>query len=119
MAVAFDTLAFVKKLEGAGFTRAQAEVEAEALRAQVEAQEASSRKTFSEIEMRTHKDMATREDFLTLRSEMQSLRGEIWRLDNQLIANKHEILKWVVRTMIGLSAFICSVIGMGVAFLMK
>ncbi|MBD5640860.1 MAG: hypothetical protein HDQ91_00375 [Desulfovibrio sp.] len=119
MPITFDTLAYMKKLEAAGFSRAQAEVQAEAFRVQAEAQEASRKKTFSEFELHAHKELATREDFLTLRTELQSMRGEIWRLDNQLITNKHEILKWVVRTMIGLAAFICSVIGMGVAFLMK
>lgn len=119
MPITFDTLAYLKKLEAAGFTRAQAEVQAEAFRVQAEAQEASRSKTFAEFELYAHKQMASREDFLALRSDLQSLRGEIWRLDNQMISNKHEILKWVVRTMIGLAAFICSVIGMGVAFLMK
>ncbi len=119
MPITFDTLAYMKKLEAAGFTREQAEVQAEAFRVQAEAQEASRKKTFAEFDLHTHREMATREDFLTLRSELQSMRGEIWRIDNQLITNKHEILKWVVRTMIGLAAFICSVIGMGVAFLMK
>lgn len=119
MPITFDTLAYVKKLESAGFGRAQAEVQAEAFRIQAEAQEASRKKTLDEFEHRVQKQMATREDFLALRSELQSLRGEIWRLDNLMLSNKHEILKWVVRTMIGLAAFICSVIGMGVAFLMK
>ncbi len=119
MPISFDTLAYTKKLEAAGFSRDQAEVQAEAFRMQAEAQEASRKKTFAEFELHAHKNMATREDFLVLRTELQTLRGEIWRLDNQMISNKHEILKWVVRTMIGLAAFICSVIGMGVAFLMK
>lgn len=119
MPISFDTLAYTKKLEASGFTRDQAEVQAEAFRMQAEALEASRKKTFAEFELHSHKTMATREDFLVLRTELQTLRGEIWRLDNQMISNKHEILKWVVRTMIGLAAFICSVIGMGVAFLMK
>lgn len=119
MPITFDTLAYMKKLEGSGFTREQAEIQAEALRSQAEAQEASRKKTFAEFELHAHKELATREDFLSLRSELQTIRGEIWRLDNQMISNKHETLKWVVRTMIGLSAFICSVIGMAVAFLMK
>lgn len=119
MPISFDTLAYAKKLESAGFSREQAEIQAEAFRVQAEAQEASRKKTFKEFEMHAHKEMATREDFLLLRAELQSLRGEIWRLDNQMVTNKHEILKWVVRTMIGLSAFICSVIAMGVMFIMK
>lgn len=119
MPITFDTLAYVKKLEQAGFSRSQAEVQAEAFRVLAEAQDASRKKTFSEFEKHAHKEMATREDILALRADLQAMRGEIWRLDNQLITNKHEILKWVVRTMIGLSAFICSVIGMGVMFLMK
>lgn len=119
MPISFDTLAYVKKLESAGFTREQAEVQAEAFRVQAEAQEASRKKTFSEFELHAHKEMSTREDVLALRAELQSLRGEIWRLDNQMVNNKHEILKWVVRTMVGLAAFMCSVVGMGVAFLMK
>lgn len=119
MPISFDTLAYVKKLESAGFNRAQAEVQAEAFRIQAEALEASRKKIFAEFELHAHKTMATREDFLALRSDLQSVRGEIWRLDNQMINNKHEILKWVVRTLIGMAAFICSVIGMAVAFLIK
>lgn len=119
MPISFDTLAYVKKLESVGFSREQAEVQAEAFRVQAEAQEASRKRTFSEFETHAHKEMATREDVLALRSELQTIRGEIWRLDNQMINNKHETLKWVVRTMIGLAAFICSVIGIAAAFLMK
>lgn len=119
MPITFDTLAYVKKLEAAGFSRAQAEVQAEAFRMQAEALAASRKKLLSEIDLQCHRTMASREDLLALRSDLQSLRGEIWRLDNLMISNKHDILKWVVRTMIGLAAFICSVIGMGVAFLMK
>ena len=119
MPITFDTLAYVKKLEAAGFTRLQAEVQAEAFRMQAEALAASRNKLFQEIDLQNHKTLASREDVLALRADMQNLRGEIWRLDNLMISNKHEILKWVVRTMIGLAAFICSVIGMGVALLMK
>lgn len=119
MPITVDTLAYVKRLESAGFTRVQAEVQAESFRVLAEAQDESRKKMFSEFETHAHKEMATREDVLALRADLQSMRGEIWRLDNQLITNKHEILKWVVRTMIGLAAFICSVIGMAAMFLMK
>lgn len=119
MPISFDTLAYAKKLEAVGFTREQAEVQTEAIRTQAEAIDASRKKSLAELELYAHKQMVSREDFLALRADFQSLRGEIWRLDNQMISNKHEILKWVVRTMIGLAAFICSVIGMAVAFFMK
>lgn len=119
MPITFDTLAYAKKLEAAGFSREQSEVQAEAFRVRAEALEAARKKTFQEFELYAHKHMAAREDVLALRAELQSLRGEIWRMDNQIISNKHEILKWVVRTLVGMAAFICSVIGMAVAFLMK
>lgn len=119
MPISFDTLAYAKKLESVGFNREQAEVQAEAFRKQAEAIDASRKKSLAEIELYARKQMASREDFLALRADLQSIRGEIWRLDNQMISNKHEILKWVVRTMIGLAAFICSVIGMAAVFLMK
>ena len=58
-AIAFDTLAYAKKLKSAGFTEEQAEVQAEALAGLVNEQLATKR-DLQELEMRLKHDLTVR-----------------------------------------------------------
>ena len=110
--IAFDTLAFARKLEEAGFTRRQAEIQAETMREQAEAQNVLLQKTLDKYDEASRKDLATKGD-------IQDVRGEILRLENKIEANKHEILKWVIGTMVAQTALIVAVIGVAIALVVK
>jgi len=72
-AVAFDTLAYAKKLKKVGFTEEQAEVQAEAL-AQI-------------IDER----LATKHDILALRRDMKELEKSMKELENSLRRDMKEM----------------------------
>ena len=110
--IAFDTLAYARKLEEAGFTRRQAEIQAETMREQAEAQNVLLQKTLDKYDEASRKDLATKGD-------IQDVRGEILRLENKIEANKHEILKWVIGTMVAQTALIVAVIGVAIALVVK
>ena len=110
--IAFDTLAYARKLEEAGFTRRQAEIQAETMREQAEAQNVLLQKTLDKYDEASRKDLATKGD-------IQDVRGEILRLENKIEANKHEILKWVIGTMVAQTALIVAVIGVAIAPVVK
>ena len=101
--IAFDTLAYARKLEEAGFTRRQAEIQAETMREQAEAQNVLLQKTLDKYDEASRKDLATKGD-------IQDVRGEILRL---------EILKWVIGTMVAQTALIVAVIGVAIALVVK
>jgi hypothetical protein len=61
VSTAFDTLAYAKKLKEAGFTEQQAEVQAEALRAVVDA------------------NLATKEDIAMVQRDIKKLEAELRR----------------------------------------
>lgn len=61
-AIPFDSLGYVKKLEAAGFTRQQAEAQAELLREHAEAQNAAIQKILDSRD----KDLATKADLKEL-----------------------------------------------------
>ncbi len=110
--IACDTLAYARKLEEAGFTRRQAEIQAETMREQAEAQNVLLQKTLDKYDEASRKDLATKGD-------IQDVRGEILRLENKIEANKHEILKWVIGTMVAQTALIVAVIGVAIALVVK
>ena len=82
-AIAFDTLAYSKTLQAAGMPQEQAEALAKAPKAALD-------------EMVAAKELATQADIL--------------RLENKMEANKHEILKWMIATMVAQTAPIVAVI---------
>lgn len=117
--IAFDTLAYARKLEEAGFTRRQAEIQAETMREQAEAQNVLLQKTLDKYDEASRKDLATKGDIQDVRGEIQDVRGEILRLENKIEATKHEILKWVIGTMVAQTALIVAVIGVAIALVVK
>ena len=68
--ITFDSLGYVKKLEAAGFTRQQAEAQADALREQTEAQAAALQKALDRYDEASRKDLATRGDLQDVRTEL-------------------------------------------------
>ncbi len=104
MSVAFDTLKFVEKLEGGGFSHAQAKAAAEA---------------FADA---TGEQLATKADIAAVRADLKEielrLEAKIDRVETRLEAKieassanlKVEILRWLVVTQIALAGFIFAAI---------
>ena len=82
------------------------------MREQAEAQNVLLQKTLDKYDEASRKDLATKGD-------IQDVRGEILRLENKIEANKHEILKWVIGTMVAQTALIVAVIGVAIALVVK
>lgn len=81
----FDTLGYFEKLKKAGFTEEQAKVQVEAMQGVVQSYDEASRK-----------ELAT--------------KGDIQDIRNELADTKHEILKWMMATMVAQTALIIAVI---------
>lgn len=83
-AITFDTLGYFEKLKEAGFTELQAKVQVEAMQGVVQNYDEASRK-----------ELAT--------------KGDIQEVRNELADTKHEILKWMMATMVAQTALIVAV----------
>lgn len=92
----FDTLDYFEKLKNAGFTEEQAKVQVEAMQGVVRSYDEARRK-----------ELAAKGDIQDLRLEMKSME---MRLSEKIEANKHEILKWMIGTMVAQTALIVAVI---------
>ncbi len=92
----FDTLDYFEKLKNAGFMEEQAKVQVEAMQGVVRSYDEARRK-----------ELAAKGDIQDLRLEMKSME---MRLSEKIEANKHEILKWMVGTMVAQTALIVAVI---------
>ena len=92
----FETLDYFEKLKNAGFTEEQAKVQVEAMQGVVRSYDEARRK-----------ELAAKGDIQDLRLEMKSME---MRLSEKIEANKHEILKWMVGTMVAQTALIVAVI---------
>jgi len=112
--ITFDSLGYAKKLEAAGFTREQAEVQADAFRIQTEAQAEAIQKALSKYDEASRKELATKGDVQDVRLEIQDVRLEIQDVRNELKAEiadtKHEILKWMMGMLVAQTALIAAVI---------
>ena len=154
-AINFDTLAYAKEMEAAGFTREQADAFATAqgkiLKDAFAATELATRSDVRDVrdelkgdiqdvrteiqdvrnELKTEiQNVRTeirdvRDELKTeiqdvrneiqdvrneLKTEIQDVRNEVLRLENRMEANKHEVLKWVIGTMVAQTALIVAVI---------
>ena len=85
----FDTLSYFEKLKAAGFTEAQAKVQADAMREFTALQEEKART-----------ELATKMD--VVQTEM--------RLAEKIENSKHEVLKWTITTVVAQTALIVAVI---------
>ena len=83
--IIFDSLDYFEKLKDAGFTEKQAKVQASVLQTALNMHDETSRK-----------ELAT--------------KGDIQDVRNELKDTKHEILKWMIATMVAQTALIVAVI---------
>ena len=81
----FDTLSYFEKLKAAGVPEAQAKVQVEVMQGVVQQYDEASRK-----------ELAT--------------KGDIQDVRNELKDTKHEILKWMIATIVAQTALIVAVI---------
>ena len=81
----FDTLSYFEKLKAAGVPEAQAKVQVEVMQGVVQQYDEASR-----LELAT--------------------KGDIQDVRNELKDTKHEILKWMIATMVAQTALIVAVI---------
>ena len=122
-ALAFDTLAYAKEMEAAGFSREQAEAFAAAqgkiLKEAFAATELATKTDVNGVrvelkaeiqDVRTELKAEIQDVRTELKAEIQDVRTEMLRLENKMEANKHEILKWVIGTMVAQTALIVAVI---------
>ena len=92
----FDTLDYFEKLKAAGVPEAQAKVQVEVMQGVVRQYDEASRK-----------EIATKGDLQDVRTE---LKEDIQDVRNELANTKHEILKWMMATMVAQTALIVAVI---------
>ena len=85
-AIAFDTLAYAKEVEEAGFTRQQAEA-------------------FAWAQKKLLQDVMSSSEVAT-KSDLNDVRAE---LKEEIANTKHEILKWTIATVIAQTALIVAV----------
>lgn len=102
-AIFFDGLAYAKRLEKAGVDRQQAEAQAEALQT-----------AFGRYEEKKLGEFASKGDIQLIRSEAREMEV---RLENRIENCKHEILKWVISTILAQTAIIAALIGVVIAYL--
>lgn len=112
----FDSLGYFQKLKAAGMPEEQAQVQADALRLQSEAQAAALRETLDKYDAASRKELATKGDIQDVRAELQNVRAE---LKQELADAKHEILKWVLGIALAQTAVIVAVMGVGIAVMVK
>ena len=112
----FDTLGYFQKLKAAGVPEEQAQIQADALRLQSEAQAAALQKALDKYDAVSRKGLATKGDLQDVRAELQDVRIE---LKEEIANTKHEILKWVMGIALAQTVVIVAVIGVAVALIAK
>lgn len=102
--ITFDTLEYARKLENAGFTRQQAEVQADALK-----------KFALELDEKTRQELATkgdvRETELRLLKEIETVRKEIETVRCENKATEIRLLLWQAGIGLALTAIMAKGFG--------
>ncbi len=110
MYATFDAIAYARKLEQAGFTREQAEIQAENARELRESQAEAIRVFASDLDEKTKKELATKEDVLFVRAD---LRETELRLQKEIKATEYRLLVW----QLGIGIAIISIMAKGFGWL--
>jgi len=78
----FDTLGYFQKLKAAGVPEEQAQIQADALRLQSEAQAAALQRALDKYDEASRKDLATKGDIQDVRLEMKSMEMRLlkWQI---------------------------------------
>ena len=117
MYATFDAIAYARKLEQAGFTREQAEIQAENVRELRESQAESLRSFSKELDEKTKKELATKGDLreteLRLQKEIEQVRKEIEQVRVEIKSTEYRLLLW----QIGIGVAIISLIAKGFGWL--
>ncbi len=104
----FDTLAYARKFEEAGFTRQQAEAQADAMRQQAEVQVSALREAIEKYDEAGRRELAAkadvRESELRLQKEIEKVRAEIERVRAETEKVKYDLLKWQIGGWVALAA---------------
>ena len=90
-AITFDSLGYAKKLEEAGFTRQQAEVQANVMREQLDAQNNAFLRLIENYDESSRKELATKGDVQDVRLEIEKVRAEL-KTDIKFLELR--LLKW-------------------------
>ena len=96
----FDTLGYAKRLEAAGFTRQQAEAQAELLREHAETQSAAVQKILDDRD----KELASKGDIQGVRLEIEKVRADVEKV-------KYDLLKWQIGGWLALAAIMAKGFG--------
>lgn len=107
-AITFDSLGYAKKLEEAGFTRQQAEIQAFALREQLEAQNNAFQRIIENYDESSRKELATKGDVQDVRLEIEKVRAEL-KTDIEKV--KYDLLKWQIAGWVALAAIMAKGFG--------
>ena len=102
--ITFDSLDYFEKLKDAGFTEAQAKVQADVMRQQTEAQRAALQTALDRYDETSRKELATRGDVreteLRLQAEIEKVRKEIQGTETRLIKWQLGIAAGIVSVML-------------------
>ena len=128
-AITFDSLGYAKKLEEAGFTRQQAEVQANALREQLDAQNNAFQRLIENYDESSRKELATKGDVQDTRLEIEKVRAEVEKVRAEVEKvraelktdiekvraeaqqNKYDLLKWQIAGWVALAAIMAKGFG--------
>ena len=128
-AITFDSLGYAKKLEEAGFTRQQAEVQASALREQLDAQNNAFQRLIENYDESSRKELATKGDVQDTRLEIEKVRAEVEKVRAEVEKvraelktdiekvraeaqqNKYDLLKWQIAGWVALAAIMAKGFG--------
>ena len=100
----FDSLGYFEKLKEAGVPEAQARVQAEAMRQQLEAQRAALQTALDRYDEAGRRELATKGDVQDVRLEIEKVRAEVKR-------NKYDLLKWQIAGWLALAAIMAKGFG--------
>ena len=109
--IIFDSQDYARRLEQAGFTRQQAEAQAEVLKEHGEHLRAALQPLLRFYEETAHRDLATKGDVMDTRLEIERVRAEVERvradlkvdiekiraeLKTDIATVKYDLLKWQI-----------------------
>ncbi len=109
--ITFDSLGYAKKLEEAGFTREQAEIQAVALREQLDAQNKAFQKLIKDYDESSRKELATKGDVQDVRLEIEKVRAEVEKVRAEVQQVKYDLLKWQIAGWVTLAAIMAKGFG--------
>lgn len=100
----FDSLGYFEKLKEAGVPEAQARVQAEAMRQQMEAQRAALQTALDKYDEASRRELATKGDVQDVRLEIEKVRAEVEKV-------KYDLLKWQIGGWLALAAIMAKGFG--------